>query len=337
MYKNTQLYQAFNEDKIGILLTNLGTPDAPTKTALKRYLKQFLSDTRVIEPPPHRLIWQLILRLVVLNIRPKKSAQSYQTIWGKFGDGSPLLDISIKQKNALSQALKTKNIAIALGMRYGNPSIKSALNELEQQNCNKIIVLPLYPQYAAATTGATFDCVVDVLKTWRRVPTLNFINHYYTNPSYIKALALSVKEFWQQHKKPDLLLMSYHGIPHRYFVKGDPYPCHCCQTTYLLAKALDLKPNEYKMAYQSRFGTEQWIKDYTDEVLKGLPQKNIKNVQVICPGFSADCLETIEEIAEENKKYFLAAGGESYQYIPALNDSAAHINALVDIIDQEIV
>jgi len=284
MYKCSTPYESASKAKIGILITNLGTPDSPTKGSLKTYLKEFLSDTRVVEPPPARWIWKLILNVIILNIRPKKSAQAYETVWGEFGEGSPLLDIS------------------------------------------------KYPQYASATTGSTFDAVSDEIKTWRKVPELKFISHYYNDQRYIDALASSVNEFQTKHGKPDLLLMSYHGIPKRYFNNGDSYPCHCCKTTHLLAKKLDVEPSTYKMSFQSRFGREEWMRDYTDETLKSLPKKDIKNVQIICPGFSADCLETIEEIEEENKDYFIEAGGESYQYIPALNTREDHIACLSGIV-----
>ena len=335
MYKCSTPYESASKAKIGILITNLGTPDSPTKGSLKTYLKEFLSDTRVVEPPPARWIWKLILNVIILNIRPKKSAQAYETVWGEFGEGSPLLDISKQQKELLQQDLEQKypNVyQVELGMRYGNPSIKSALQALEKSGCEKLMILPLYPQYASATTGSTFDAVSDEIKTWRKVPELKFISHYYNDQRYIDALASSVNEFQTKHGKPDLLLMSYHGIPKRYFNNGDSYPCQCCKTTHLLAKKLDVEPSTYKMSFQSRFGREEWMRDYTDETLKSLPKKDIKNVQIICPGFSADCLETIEEIEEENKDYFIEAGGESYQYIPALNTREDHIACLSGIV-----
>jgi len=278
MYKCSTPYESASKAKIGILITNLGTPDSPTKGSLKTYLKEFLSDTRVVEPPPARWIWKLILNVIILNIRPKKSAQAYETVWGEFGEGSPLLDISKQQKELLQQDLEQKypNVyQVELGMRYGNPSIKSALQALEKSGCEKLMILPLYPQYASATTGSTFDAVSDEIKTWRKVPELKFISHYYNDQRYIDALASS---------------------------------------------------------FQSRFGREEWMRDYTDETLKSLPKKDIKNVQIICPGFSADCLETIEEIEEENKDYFIEAGGESYQYIPALNTREDHIACLSGIV-----
>ena len=335
MYQCTSIHESVGDAKIGILLSNLGTPDAPTKAAVKPYLRQFLSDTRVIEPPPPRWIWQIILNAVILNLRPKKSAKAYQTVWDSHGEGSPLLSIAKKQKNAIASELEKNapgKFIVSLGMSYGNPSMGSALNELESQGCKNIIVLPLYPQYAGASTGSVFDAVAREFMTWRNVPDLRFISSYNKEDLYIEALANSVKEYQVVHGKPDLLLMSYHGIPKRYFDKGDNYPCQCCKTTFLLASKLDLKPNEYTMTFQSRLGVAEWMKEYTDKTLKALPAKGVKNVQVICPGFSADCLETIEEISEENHDYFMESGGEKFGYIPALNDRKDHIEFLTQLL-----
>ena len=335
MYQCTSIHESVGDAKIGILLSNLGTPDAPTKAAVKPYLRQFLSDTRVIEPPPPRWVWQIILNAVILNLRPKKSAKAYQTVWNTHGEGSPLLSIAKKQKNAIAIELEKSapgKFIVSLGMSYGNPSMGSALNELESQGCKNIIVLPLYPQYAGASTGSVFDAVAREFMTWRNVPDLRFISSYNKEDLYIEALANSVKEYQAAHGKPDLLLMSYHGIPKRYFDKGDNYPCQCCKTTFLLASKLDLKPNEYTMTFQSRLGVAEWMKEYTDKTLKSLPGKGVKSVQVICPGFSADCLETIEEISEENKNYFMESGGEKFGYIPALNDRQDHIDFLTKLL-----
>jgi ferrochelatase len=335
LYQCTSIHESVGDAKIGILLSNLGTPDAPTKAAVKPYLRQFLSDTRVIEPPPPRWIWQIILNAVILNLRPKKSAKAYKTVWDTHGEGSPLLSIAKKQKNAIASELEKNapgKFIVSLGMSYGNPSMGSALNELESQGCKNIIVLPLYPQYAGASTGSVFDAVAREFMTWRNVPELRFISSYNKEDLYIEALANSVKEYQAAHGKPDLLLMSYHGIPKRYFDKGDNYPCQCCKTTFLLASKLDLKPNEYTMTFQSRLGVAEWMKEYTDKTLKSLPGKGVKSVQVICPGFSADCLETIEEISEENKNYFMESGGEKFGYIPALNDRKDHIDFLTKLL-----
>ena len=335
MYQSSSIHESGDKPKIGILLSNLGTPDAPTKQAVKPFLRQFLSDTRVIEPPPPKWIWKLILNVVILNLRPRRSAKLYKSVWDTHGEGSPLLSISKKQKNAISLELENRapgKFIVALGMCYGNPSMSSALSELEAKGCNKILVLPLYPQYAASSTGSVFDAASKKLSSWRNVPDFRFIRSYNKEELYIQALANSVKEYQTKHGKPDFLLMSYHGIPKRYFDKGDNYPCQCCKTTFLLASKLDLKPDQYKMTFQSRLGVAEWMKDYTDETLKSLPAKGIKSVQVICPGFSADCLETIEEISEENKTYFMESGGESFNYIPALNDRQDHIDFLTQLL-----
>ncbi len=335
MYQSSSINESAGDKKIGVLLSNLGTPDAPNTKAVKPYLRQFLSDTRVIEPPPPSWIWKIILNVVILNLRPRKSAKAYKTVWDTHGDGSPLLSISKSQKSAIIDELEKKapgQFEVALGMCYGNPSMKSALNELEVKGCQKIIVLPLYPQYAASSTGSVFDAVAKELLTWRNVPSLRFISSYNEEDAYIDALANSVREYQNNHGKPDLLLMSYHGIPQHYADKGDIYPSQCCRTTFRLAQKLNLKPNEYLMSFQSRLGVAEWIKEYTDQTLKSLPAKGIKNVQVICPGFSADCLETIEEINEENKGYFIESGGENFGYIPALNDRVDHIEFLTELL-----
>ena len=335
MYQCSSIHESAGQAKIGVLLSNLGTPDAPIKKAVKPYLRQFLSDTRVIEPPPPKWIWNIILNAVILNLRPRKSAKAYQTVWDTHGEGSPLLSIAKRQKLAIISELNNQapeQYEVALGMCYGKPSMKSALDELEEKGCNKIIVLPLYPQYAASSTGSVFDAVAKELLSWRNVPDLRFISNYSEEEMYIDALANSVKEYQKLHGKPDFLLMSYHGIPKRYFDKGDNYPCQCCRTTFLLAKKLNLKPSEYQMSYQSRLGVAEWMKEYTDQTLKSLPNKGIKNVQVICPGFSADCLETIEEISVENKDYFIESGGEKFGYIPALNDRSDHIEFLTQLL-----
>lgn len=319
----------------GILITNLGTPDAPTKKALKKYLKQFLSDPRLVESTFPRWVWLLILNLVILNIRPARSAKAYQQVWGHFGDGSPLLDIARQQLSGLEERLKHAiegPVECALGMRYGNPSIPSALEELKKKNVRKLIVLPLYPQYSATTTGSTFDEVTSTLRTWRWIPELRFINHYHNHPAYIEALCQSIEEHWKTHGQAQKLIMSYHGIPKRYLLNGDPYHCECHVTSRLVAEQLGLDESQYMTTFQSIFGREEWLKPYTADTLKSLPTQGVKDIQIICPGFSADCLETIEEIEEENKDYFIQAGGEKFTYIPALNARDDHLKALTSII-----
>ncbi|MDQ6991912.1 MAG: ferrochelatase [Mariprofundus sp.] len=320
----------------GVLLTNLGTPDAPTTAAVRSYLKEFLSDPRVVEQP--RWLWWLVLNGVILNIRPAKSAASYRKVWGN--DGSPLLAISKRQQKKIAQALSqiseastsTTPIHVELAMRYGNPSIAAAMQSLRAKNCKKIIVLPLYPQYSATTTASTLDAVADELKKWRRVPALHFIDSYYDNPDYIETLATSVRSYWDKNGKADRLLMSFHGIPERYFKAGDPYPCHCRKTARLLREALGLSEEAAQISFQSRFGRERWMHPYTDATLKQWGADGVGSVDVICPGFSADCLETMEEVAIENRDYFLKAGGAQYRYIPALNDQDSHIEVLTNML-----
>ncbi len=328
---------------VGVLLTNLGTPDAPTTAALRRYLKEFLWDPRVVEQP--RWLWWLVLNGIILNTRPAKSAALYRTVWSD--DGSPLLAIGKRQRVALEKALRARcgdgaagglhvELHVELAMRYGNPSIRAGLEALREKQCREIIVLPLYPQYSATTTGSTFDAVADALKGWRRVPELHMIDAYYDHPAYIAALADRVRAHWAEHGEPERLLMSFHGIPERYFEAGDPYPCHCRATADLLREALGWDQERAQLSFQSRFGREPWVQPYTDEMLKAWAAEGVKSVDVICPGFTTDCLETLEEIGAENRDYFLAAGGERYSYIPALNDDATHIDALAQIVAQRL-
>ena len=337
LYQGIQHIQHGAESATGILITNLGTPDAPTKEALKPYLKEFLMDPRVVEPPPARWLWRLILNGIILNTRPEKSAEAYQTIWDSEGKGAPLLNITQRQVNAIATAVHPHfqgRVECALGMRYGNPSIASGLKALQAKGCQRILVLPLYPQYAAATTASTFDAVTAELQTWRWLPEIRFINHYHRHIGYIKALANSIREHQAQYGKPQLLVLSYHGVPQRYLDNGDPYHCECHVTSRLVAEELGLSKEEYRTTFQSLFGKEEWIKPYTDATLKALPAEGIKNIQVICPGFSADCLETIEEIGEENREYFEEAGGEKFGFIRCLNDREDHTQALSDLVLQ---
>jgi ferrochelatase len=329
-------YKHKTTPKIGILLTNLGTPDAPTAPALRRYLKQFLSDPRVVEIP--RVVWLAILHGIILRVRPKKSAATYATVWQP--EGSPLLTISQQQTSAFRETLTAKlseasdappQIEVALGMRYGNPSIDSGLMTLKKSHCEAILVLPLYPQYSGATTGSTFDALSESLRKWRWVPDLHFVNHYHDDPKFIEACVHQIKTFWLNHDRPERLIFSYHGVPKKYLLSGDPYHCHCHKTTRLISELLDYPAENIMTTFQSRFGKAEWLKPYTDHTLKALGQQGIKHVQVFCPGFSADCLETLEEIAEENKEYFMESGGTDYHYITALNDTPKHIDALVEL------
>lgn len=330
-YKGNPDYKHDSSPCIGVLITNLGTPDAPTPAALRKYLAEFLSDPRVIEVP--KPIWWFILHGIILRTRPKKSAQAYEKVWTE--NGSPLLDISLKQLEGISAAIKEKTdlpIKIELAMRYGNPSIQSGLEKLRNANAQRILILPLYPQYSAATTASTFDAVAKELTKWRWLPELRMVTHYHDNPDYIDALADSIEEHWHNNGKPEKLLFSFHGIPKHYFEAGDPYYCECHKTARLVTEKLGLKEDEWILTFQSRFGPREWLKPYTDITLKELAKDGTKHVQIICPGFSADCLETIEEIDMQNRTFFMDAGGEKFSYIPALNDSNNHIQFLTKLI-----
>ncbi|OOY98674.1 ferrochelatase [Solemya velum gill symbiont] len=318
--------------RTGILLVNLGTPDSASVSDVRRYLDEFLSDPRVVEVP--RLLWFLILHLVILRIRPGRSAKAYQSVWSD--EGSPLLAISRRQADKLQQQLdpEKSSTVVALGMRYGNPSIADALDELKKQNARRLLVLPLYPQYSASTVASVFDAVTDELQTWRWIPECRFINNYPEHPDYIEALAESVRQHREQHGSADKLLLSFHGIPQEYVDKGDPYADECRQTAEKLAQALNLDNSDWLQTFQSRVGNKPWLQPYTDATMKSLAAEGVKSVQVICPGFSVDCLETIEEIDDENRHYFLDNGGERFEYIPALNDSDDHIAMMSSLIAQ---
>ena len=311
--------------KPGILLVNLGTPDAPTSEAIKRYLKQFLSDKRVVDTP--RLLWWPLLRGVILPIRAPRVAKLYESVWME--EGSPLLVYSRRQQQAL--AARLPDVPVVLGMSYGMPSLQSAVDELLAQGVDQLIVLPLYPQYSCSTVAAVWDELARILATKRAIPGVSFIRDYATDRHYIQALAASARASFERHGEPDLLLLSYHGIPQRYANEGDDYPQRCRDTTRELVSALGISPDKVMMTFQSRFGREPWLTPYTDETLKMLAEKGVKHIQVMCPGFSADCLETLEEIAVQNCELFLEAGGQKYEYIPALNDDAAHIEMMVNL------
>jgi len=323
------------QPKIGVLVTNLGTPEAPTPKALRKYLGQFLADPRVVEVP--RILWRCILHGVILRIRPRRSAAAYKTVWTD--EGSPLMTHTQAQCDALTKTLRKvygSNMIVAFAMRYGEPSIKSTLETMQQQGVRRLLVLPLYPQYSAATTGSTFDAVAEDFMRRRWLPDFRFISHYHDYPPYIEALAASIEAHWKVHGRADKLLMSYHGVPFRYLKNGDPYHCECHKTSRLLAERLSLPKEAYITTFQSRFGREEWLKPYTDHTLKNFPEQGVKSVQVVCPGFSSDCLETIEEIGEENREYFMGSGGERYEYIPALNATEPHIAALTQLIQHQL-
>ena len=314
----------------GVLVINLGTPDEPTAPALRRYLKEFLSDPRVVEIP--RPIWWMILNGIILNVRPKKSAAKYASIWT--GDGSPLKLHTERQAKLLKGWLGEKtgqNIPVEYAMRYGSPSISEGLDKLKAAGCDRILLLPMYPQYAASTTATANDAAFEHLQKMRNAPAIRTLRHYHDDAGYIKALAANVREFWQQNERPEVLVMSFHGLPRYTLEKGDPYHCECQKTGRLLAEALGLSESQYRITFQSRFGKAEWLQPYTDKTLQQLAKDGVKNVQVACPGFTADCLETLEEIAMECKESFLLAGGKIFQYIPALNESPVWIEALGNI------
>ena len=314
-----------HQTKTGILLANLGTPDAPTPGAVKRYLRQFLSDKRVVDTS--RLLWWPLLRGVILPIRSPRVAKLYQSVWME--EGSPLMVYSRRQQQAL--AARLPDTPVALGMSYGSPSLASAVDDLLAQGVEHIVVLPLYPQYSCSTVAAVWDELARILAKKRAIPGISFIRDYAEHPDYIHALAASVRASFAVHGEPDLLLLSYHGIPQRYANQGDDYPQRCRDTTRELVSALGLPPERVMMTFQSRFGREPWLTPYTDETLKMLCEKGTKHIQVLCPGFAADCLETLEEIAVQNREIFLEAGGKQYEYIPALNADAAHIEMMVNL------
>ncbi len=320
-------------ESVGVLLVNLGTPEKATSSAVRKYLAQFLSDSRVIEIP--RLAWLPILYGFILPRRPAVIVEKYKEIW--MGDESPLLHYSIQQAKLIRQEMKARfkgSVFVEPAMRYGKPSIESGLKALQEKGAQRILVLPLYPQYSATTTATGFDEVAKVLRSWRWIPELRFVGQYHDHPAYIDALASSVKAHWDKKGQSDVLLMSFHGLPKRNLDLGDPYFCHCQKTGRLLAEKLGLKSKQWRLTFQSRFGKAEWLQPYTDKTLTSLPSEGVKSVDAICPGFPSDCLETLEEINIENRGYFMEAGGDNFNYIPALNDNQAHIKALSDIVQQ---
>lgn len=331
-FKSTP-YKHSQKLKVGVLITNLGTPDEPTTGALRKYLREFLSDPRVVEIP--RMLWLVILHLIILRVRPAKSAAAYRTVWTD--RGSPLRFHTLDQREKLSAALKSRwgdDILVEYAMRYGEPSISNALDDLLAKGASKIVVLPMYPQYSGSTTGSTFDAVAKDFTKRRWLPDLRFIANYHDHPQYIKAIANSIKNHWQKNGKPEKLVFSFHGVPLKYLHQGDPYHCQCLKTSRLVAEELNLDQSEYLTTFQSRFGKATWLKPYTDKTLIALAEQGVRNLQVVCPGFSSDCLETIEEINVENREYFEHAGGEVFSYIPALNASDEHIALLASLVEQ---
>lgn len=316
---------------IGVLLVNLGTPDSPAVADVRRYLREFLWDPRVVELA--RPLWWLVLNLVILTTRPRRSAKAYAKVWTEAG--SPLLVISKQQHAALQTLLESQQghpVKVALAMRYGKPGIAAGLKELREAGAMRVLVLPLYPQYSATTTAAIVDAVADELRHWRALPELRFINDYHRHPAYISALAGSVRRYWSVHGEPDKLLLSFHGIPQEYVDAGDPYAEQCYKTAELLIAALELPAERWQLSFQSRLGPKQWLQPYTDHTLEALAKEGVDNIHVLCPGFSVDCLETLEEVAMENRDIFLEAGGKQYGYIECLNDHASHIQLFSELV-----
>ena len=315
------------QSRTGILLVNLGTPDAPTAAALRPYLKEFLSDPRVVEIP--KPVWWLILNGIILNTRPKKSAKKYASIWT--AEGSPLKVHTEKQAKLLKGWL-SEHIAspftVDYAMRYGEPSISATLAKLKAAGCDRILLLPLYPQYAASSTATALDAALAYLKKVRNQPAFRSLRNYHDHPAYIHALAANIRDYWQMHGRPDVLLMSFHGVPSYTLDKGDPYHCECRKTARLLAEALGLEEKQYRVSFQSRFGRAEWLKPYTDKTLEELGRAGTGRVDVVAPGFTSDCLETLEELAMEGRSSFLTAGGKEFHYVPALNEHPAWIAAL---------
>ena len=316
-----------NQQKTAVVLTNLGTPADNTRAAVKAFLKQFLSDTRVVEIPP--LIWWFILNLIILPFRSKTALEAYNEIWTS--EGSPLLSISRKQQQALQQRLGDE-VRVEIMMRYGEPSFSSVINGLLKEGFQRLVVLPLYPQNSATTTATSYDHIAEVMRKTRAVPDLHIISNYHGHPAYIHALADSVREHWQSEQRQRFLLMSFHGLPQRNIKLGDPYYDQCMGTAQLLATMLGLQSDQWAISFQSRFGKQQWIQPYTSETLTALAQNGLKEIDVICPGFSVDCLETLEEIRLQNRDVFLENGGEEYRYIPCLNDREDHIDMMAELV-----
>ena len=317
--------------KTGVLLINLGTPDSTSWWDIRKYLKEFLSDKRVIEVNP--ILWQIILNLFILTFRPSKTAHAYRKIWRKETNESPLLYFTRNQANKLNNKIGNDKLIIDFAMRYGNPSIKSKLNFLKDEGCENIIILPLYPQYAAATTATVCDEVYRSLMGMRWQPSLQVIPHYESEPAYIEALTKSLESKLENITwKPDLIISSYHGIPKKYFDKGDPYHCYCHKTTRLMKEKFNLI--DIQLTFQSRFGPQEWLTPYTDKTLESLPENGIKNLLVICPGFASDCVETLEEIDIQGREIFLNNGGKNFELIPCLNDSSDHIDLFEKLISK---
>ncbi len=330
-YLSDPLYRHGDADSLGVLVVNLGTPDAPTTQAVRRYLAEFLWDPRIVELP--RPLWWLILNGVILRIRPSRSAEAYREIWSD--EGSPLLVYCEAIKRGVQEQLESMgrgNIHVALGMSYGNPSIGAALDELHAKGARRLVVLPLYPQYSGTTTGSVFDAVTDALSTRRWVPEFRFINHYNDHDDYVSALADSILEYWDAHGRGEKLMFSFHGVPKQTLLDGDPYHCHCLKTARLVTDKLGLGKDEWVLSFQSRVGRAEWLRPYTDETIEELGKAGTGRLDVVCPGFSVDCLETLEEIAMQNAELYEESGGGKLHYIPSLNAREDHIALLSNLV-----
>ncbi len=322
-----------NAKKTGVLLANLGSPTAPTTVAVRRFLRAFLGDPRVVNLP--RFLWLPILHGVILPFRPGKSAKAYRKIWDD-EKGSPLAFFTRQLTEKLAARFAGQGVLVDYAMRYGEPSIANQLRRFKEQGVNHIVVLPLYPQYSSTTTASIYDDLVCELNKWRHLPSFTFISDYHQDNGYIAAVANSIEQAWREHGKNELLMMSFHGLPEQLTAWGDPYFHHCQKTAALIAGQLGLKGTQWQLVFQSRFGKAEWLKPYCVDTLQALPAQGVKTVDMVCPGFAVDCLETLEEIAMENKSLFIEAGGTDYRYIPALNDSDAQVNALVELLEQNV-
>jgi ferrochelatase len=329
-------HPAVAHGRVGVLLVNLGTPDATDYWSMRRYLKEFLSDRRVIET--NRVLWWFVLNFIILTRRPQAKGRDYDKIWNKERNEGPLRTITRAQAEKLAASYAgERRVLVDWAMRYGNPSIPSRLEAMQKAGCERVLVVPLYPQYAAATTATVADKVFDALKTMRWQPAIRIAAPYYDDPAYIDALARSIeRDLSALPWKPETIIASFHGIPQDYFDKGDPYYCHCAKTTRLLRERLGMSEEQLRMTFQSRFGRAEWIKPYTDETIKALAADGVKNIAVVTPGFSADCLETLEEIAGENAEYFHHAGGKNFRAIPCLNDSEGGMAAIRAVVEREL-
>ena len=328
-------YEHGSISKTAVVLVNLGTPDAPTTGAVRRYLREFLSDKRVVEIP--RLIWWLILYGIILPIRSGKSAKKYASIWTK--EGSPLKIHTEKQATMLRGYLGSRNhdVRVVYAMRYGSTSVSSVLQKLKADGCDRVLILPAYPQYSATTTASIFDAVFSHYAKERNVPELRFIKHYHDHESYIEALRKSVENYWSANGRPDKLVMSFHGVPKRTLMLGDPYHCECYKTARLLAAQLGLTDAQYMVTFQSRLGRAEWLQPYTAPTVQKMGKEGVKRIDVMCPGFTSDCLETLEEIAMEAREDFLHAGGKEFHYIPCLNEMPEWITGMAEVVEQHMV